>query len=84
MLTWIIIMLVMGLLLLFGADFVVTNSLVNPIGIVITLICVGIGIRMSALRRRGNREKLSSRIKELEEKIKELTEGKEQKQSDTI
>lgn len=78
MLTWIFIILVMGLLLLFGANFVVSNNLVNPIGIVITLICVGIGIRMSALRRKGDREKLSLRIKELEEKIKELTEGKGQ------
>jgi cadmium resistance protein CadD (predicted permease) len=76
MLTWIVIMLLMGLLLLFGTDYVVANNLLNPIGIVITLICVGIGIRMAALRRKGGREKLSSRIKELEDKIKELTEGK--------
>ncbi len=69
-------MLLMGLLLLFGTDYVVANNLLNPIGIVITLICVGIGIRMAALRRKGGREKLSSRIKELEDKIKELTEGK--------
>jgi len=34
---------------------------------------------MSALRRKGDREKTAARIKELEEKIKELTEGKEQK-----
>jgi len=79
MLTWIIIILAMGILLLFGTDFVVANDLVNPIGIIITLICVGIGLRMSALRRKGDREKTAARIKELEEKIKELTEGKEQK-----
>ncbi len=81
MLTWIIIILVMGLMLLFGTDFVVANKLVNPIGIIITLISVGIGIRMSALRRKGNREKTAARIRELEDKIKELTEGKEQKQA---
>jgi len=34
MLTWIIIILAMGLLLLFGTDFVVANDLVNPIGII--------------------------------------------------
>ena len=80
MLTWICIMLAMGLLMLFGTDFVIANNLLNPIGLVITLICIGIGTRMSALRRKGAREKLSHRIKELEEKIKELTEGKEQQQ----
>jgi ABC-type transport system involved in cytochrome bd biosynthesis fused ATPase/permease subunit len=79
MLIWVLIILVMGILLLFGSGFVVSNSLVQPIGIIITLICVGIGIRMSALRRRGDREKLTVKIKELEDKIKELTEGKEQK-----
>jgi hypothetical protein len=79
MLIWVCIILLMGLFLLFGTDFVISNNLVNPIGIVVTLICVGIGIRMSALRRRGDREKLTLKIKELEDRIKELTEGKEQK-----
>jgi len=45
---------------------------------VITLICIGIGTRMAALRRKGGREKLAARIKELEDRIKELTEGREQ------
>lgn len=33
---------------------------------------------MAALRRKGGREKLAARIKELEDRIKELTEGREQ------
>ncbi len=66
----------MGLFLLFGSDFVISNNIVNSIGIVITLICVGLGVRMSALWRRGTREKLALRVRTY--KIKELTEGKEQ------
>ncbi|MBN1445043.1 MAG: hypothetical protein JW957_02925 [Candidatus Omnitrophica bacterium] len=80
MLTWICIMLAMGLLMLFGTEFVIGNNLLTPIGMVVTLICIGLGIRMSSLRRKGAREKLSLRIKELEDKVKELTEGKGQQQ----
>lgn len=75
MVIWLGIILLMGLTLLFGSEYVVNNDLMVPIGIVISFICVGMGIRMQALRRRGSREKLSDRVKELEAKIKELTEG---------
>ena len=85
MVLWVFIILVMGILLLFGTRFLIENNLVRYVGLAITLICIGIGTRMSALRRKGEKEKLLARIKELEEKIKELSpegtaseEGKEQ------
>ncbi len=78
MILWVFIILVMGLFMLFGTEFVIANNLVFLIGLVITLICIGIGTRMAALRRKGGREKLAARIKELEDRIKELTEGREQ------
>lgn len=73
MITWVLIILLMGLTLMFGSEFAVRNNLVTAIGTVITLICIGIGIRMSSLKRRGTREKQNLRIKELEEKIAELS-----------
>jgi len=75
MIIWVFIILVMGILLLFGTNFVVEYNLVKYIGLAVTLICIGIGTRMSALRRKGEKEKLLTRIKELEEKIKELSSG---------
>lgn len=79
MIVWMFIILVMGLLMLFGENCVVEYKLVKYIGLAVTLICIGIGIRMSALRRKGEKEKLLARIKELEEKIKELTPSEEKK-----
>ncbi|HPP30310.1 MAG TPA: hypothetical protein PLE69_05240 [bacterium] len=79
MLIWVFIILVMGVLLLFGTNFVVEYNLVKYIGLAVTLICIGIGTRMSALRRKGEKEKLLARIKELEDKIKEMTPGEEKK-----
>jgi len=73
MLTWVFIILLMGLLLIFGGEFVEGNNLTPCIGMVISLICIGIGIRMSSLKRRGTKEKQIQKIRELEEKIKELT-----------
>lgn len=79
MVIWVFIILVMGLLMLFGADFVVKYNLVEYIGLAVTLICIGIGTRMSALRRKGEKEKLLARIKELEDRIKELSPTEEKK-----
>ncbi|HNS31519.1 MAG TPA: hypothetical protein PKN36_00890 [bacterium] len=73
MLIWVFIILLMGILLSFGADFVARNNLVWCIGIVITLISLGICVRMSSLKKRGQKEKLLEKIKELEEKVKELS-----------
>ena len=43
MILWVFIILVMGLFMLFGTEFVIANNLVFLIGLVITLICIGIG-----------------------------------------
>jgi len=75
MIIWVLIILIMGCFLLFGENFIIENNFVRPIGLAITLICIGIGVRMQYLRRKGTREKLQNRVKELEEKLKELTEG---------
>jgi len=62
----------MGLMLLFFPEKIVENDWVNQIGLAITLICIGIGVRMTALRRKGKREKLETKIKELEKEIETL------------
>ena len=79
MLIWMFIILLMGLFMLFGTRFVVEYNLVKYIGLAVTLICIGIGTRMSSLRRKGEKEKLLTRLKELEDKIKELSPGEEKK-----
>ncbi len=63
---WLSIIFLMGLLLSFGSGFLEQNNLTRWVGIIITLICVGIGIRTESLRRKGTREKLAQRVKELE------------------
>lgn len=72
MIIWVMIILVMGVFLSFAPQFITTYNLSRHIGMIIMLICIGIGIRMAYLRRRGGKEKLSKKIKELEEKIEEL------------
>ena len=72
MITWVILILIMGLMLLFFPEKIVENDWVNQIGLAITLICIGIGVRMTALRRKGKREKLETKIKELEKEIETL------------
>ena len=81
MIIWVLIILIMGCFLLFGENFIIENNLIRPIGLAITLICIGIGVRMEYLRRKGTKEKLQNRVKELEEKLKELTEEKTEKNS---
>ncbi len=66
MTVWLIIIFVMGLLLSFAPDFVEANNCTRLVGIVITLICVGLGIRTLGLRRKGDKEKLAQRVRELE------------------
>jgi len=73
MIVWVILILIMGLLLLFFPEKIAENQeWIKQIGLVITLICMGISVRMHALRRRGSREKTKSRIKELENEIESL------------
>ena len=72
MIIWVIIILVMGGLISFAPNFLVSNNLLNYTGVIIMLICVGIGIRMLSLRRKGVKEKLAEKIKELEDKLAEL------------
>ncbi len=66
MTVWLFIIFIVGLLLSFGPGFVAENNLTRPVGIIITLIAVGIGLRTENLRRKGTREKLSQRVQELE------------------
>jgi len=78
MLTWVMILLLTGILLLFAPDFVARNNLVGCMGMVVTLIAAGIGIRMSGLKRGGQREELEKKVKELEKRVSELAgDGKE-------
>ena len=72
MLTWVMILLLTGILLLFAPDFVARNNLVGCMGMVVTLIAAGIGIRMSGLKRGGQREELEKKVKELEKRVSEL------------
>ncbi|MCM8808574.1 MAG: hypothetical protein NC934_00155 [Candidatus Omnitrophica bacterium] len=41
-------------------------------GLIISLICIGLGLRVSILGRRGEKETLKKRIKKLEEKLAEF------------
>jgi len=78
MLTWVMILLLTGILLLFAPGFVARNNLVGCMGMVVTLIAAGIGIRMSGLKRGGQREELEKKVKELEKRVSELAgDGKE-------
>ncbi|MCM8821842.1 MAG: hypothetical protein NC831_03390 [Candidatus Omnitrophica bacterium] len=73
MIIWVILILVMGLLLLFFPQkFVENPDWIKQIGLAITLICIGISVRMNALRRRGTREKAETKIRELEKEIESL------------
>lgn len=73
MIVWVILILIMGaFLLFFPAKFAENQDWIKQIGLAITLICIGIGVRMNALRRRGMREKAQARIKELENEIESL------------
>ncbi|MGC9065624.1 MAG: hypothetical protein ACP5JO_03215 [Candidatus Ratteibacteria bacterium] len=53
----------------------------KQIGLAITLISIGLGMRMSALRRKGTREKLEAKIKELEKEVESLRSQIAQKQA---
>ena len=59
----------MGAFLSFVPKFIIAYNLSRYIGIIIMLICIGIGMRTDSLRRRGIKEKLAKKIKELEDKI---------------
>jgi len=72
MITWVFLILLMGVFMLFFPEKIIENDWLKQIGLAITLICIGIGVRMSALRRRGLREKLETRIKELEKENETL------------
>ncbi len=73
MIVWVILILIMGLLMLFFPGKMSENQeWIKQTGLAITLICIGICIRMEALRRRGSREKFEARIKELEREIEAL------------
>lgn len=73
MITWVILILIMGLCLLFFPEKLAENQeWIKQIGLVITLICIGIGVRMINLRRKGEKEKFLTRIKELEKEIDSL------------
>jgi cadmium resistance protein CadD (predicted permease) len=72
MIVWTFIILVIGVFMLFCDKFIIENNMVKYLGLVITLICIGIGLRSAILGRKGEKEMLKKRIKELEEKLSEL------------
>ncbi|MCM8817879.1 MAG: DUF5320 domain-containing protein [Candidatus Omnitrophica bacterium] len=72
MVVWLTIILINGILMLFGSNFIINNNLVKPMGLVISLICIGLGLRVTILGRKGEKEALKKRIKELEEKLSEI------------
>lgn len=72
MIIWTGLILVLGFFMLFFPEKIVENDWIKQIGLAITLICIGIGVRMMGLRRKGTREKLQLRIKELEKEIELL------------
>jgi len=72
MILWIFIILALGIFLLFGSEAIIKNDWIRQIGMAITLICIGISCRMIALRRRGGKERLLEKIKELESKLESL------------
>lgn len=73
MITWVILILIMGLgLLFFPEKFAENQDWIKQIGLAITLICIGICMRMIALRRKGEKEKNLAKIKELEKEIDSL------------
>ncbi len=69
---WNFIILVIGIFMLFGSNFIINQNLVKPLGLIITLICVGLGLRATILGRKGEKEALKKRIKELEEKLSQM------------
>lgn len=69
MVVWIFIVLIMGIFMLFGSNFIITQNLVKPLGLAITLICIGLGFRTIILGKKGEKEMLKKRIKELEEEL---------------
>ncbi len=69
---WTFIILIIGVFMLFCDKFIIENNLVKYLGLIITLICIGIGARSIILGRRGEKEILKKRIKELEEKLSQL------------
>ncbi|MFA7517063.1 MAG: hypothetical protein WC049_08830 [Candidatus Ratteibacteria bacterium] len=72
MILWIFIILALGIFLLFGSEAIIKNDWIRQIGMAITLICIGISCRMIALRRRGGKERLFEKVKELETELESL------------
>lgn len=76
MFIWMLIVLLMGLLLCFIPERLAEEpDRIRWIGIAITLICVGISVRTSYLRRKGVREDLSRKVKELQAQLEALKKG---------
>ncbi len=72
MMLWVIIIFLMGLLLTFGQDFIMMNDMVWKSGLIVTLISLGIIMRMFRLSKGGQREKLLNRIAELEAQVAQV------------
>ena len=66
MIIWVIIIFLLGLILSFTPEGNLPLEAVRLIGIAITLISVGIAARSSYLARKGEKERLSRRVEQLE------------------
>ncbi|HIE43953.1 MAG TPA: hypothetical protein EYP78_04055 [Candidatus Omnitrophica bacterium] len=73
MVIWVIVVFLLGLLLTFGSELIISRDLITKIGLAITLISIGIAARAVYLEKRGEKETLENRIKELERKMEELS-----------
>ena len=66
MVFWLFLIFLAGASLTFAPHFMAEYNLVWCFGLVVMFISVGLGIRTENLRRKATREKLVSRVKELE------------------
>jgi predicted membrane protein len=71
MILWLVIILVLGAGITFFPSFIIKYNILWCVGVAIMLISVGIGIRISFLSRKGEKEKYLREIEDLKAKSSE-------------
>ena len=66
MTVWVAIILALGIFLMAASEFIIENNMVSQCGLVIAFIALGILVRMFKLSRRGERERMARKLKDLE------------------
>jgi hypothetical protein len=71
MIVWLVILALLSMfpLLYFVFEMGILQEFMPPLSILLFLLVLGIGYRIYYVSRRGEREKLMARIKELEEQL---------------